>query len=598
MADFSEWTLQDVQEAVAGAIEEQLGSQEAFDESAAFIEEHDHWQDGDAWVGPNGGTSDEVRTAVLAAVERQFTPRDAVSEVLDRMANALLRQEPGLDITPLEPVLEDASDEARATQEAEIDEIRARLSAWWDAKKLWNLARKAVKRSRWAARGALRTWIAPGHLVTTEAETDDGGKLTSQELPTADSFADAMAMVQLSAPEPDACYVYIDEETQRRCAIFLFEDPETEKEAAELWWLDEKGQTVVRVVGEAGSEEDDASFDLGGRLPIAEMGAELLITEPTRRQQKRLNFAESLLTRVAETGGFPERYTLNAEPGGIWLQTQPAEGPALKTHTDKAGRVWYLHSAPRTLGAAITTDLVGVTMRSGDGETRATPGVVFKEPTDPEYAIKSARHAYRTILEQCKQGHIVEGGTAEASGVAYQQARADYEDDLNTVRGDLEGMVGQVLEVAIAWADAMMGTPTRYLERYRIGVTMRVRSGPVTPAEQQQNNENVKGGTLSPETAMALNGVEDVDAELAKLASSPEAVVSLRTKQIGGVVELAAEGVPLDLAAEIVGVTDPELLAKFKAAEAAKSAGKRQEDAQDDEAEAAAALLAGTAGGA
>ncbi|HSW29283.1 MAG TPA: hypothetical protein VLH75_07275 [Longimicrobiales bacterium] len=600
MANFDEWTFEDAQEAIAGAIELDLGSGDAFSQNHAFVEEHDHWQDGDGWVGPNGGDDVEVQTAVLANVERQFTPRDAIGEVLNRMANALLRQEPDVAFVPLQDIPDDASEEVRAARDAEVAELRGFISTWWDRKKLWSKARLAAKRSRWSTRGALRTWIAPGDLIETDSPDDDaeqGAGPSVDVLPQVGDFAEALAMVQLFAPAPDSCHVYTDEETQERVAIFLFEDEEEERQKAELWWVDAKGRTNVRIVsdGEGADAEDPIDVDLGGRLPISEMEAELLITEPIRRQQMRLNFAESLMVRIAETAGFPERYTTNAEPGGIWLESAPSDGPALKTVVDK-GRTWYLHPAPRTLGAAITTDLIGVVMKSGEGETRATPGVVFKDPTDPEFAIKAARHGYRTILEECKQGHILQDGTQSASGIAYEQARADYEDDLNDVRRELEALVRDTIEVALAWADAMMLQPKKYLERYRVSVTLKVKSGPVTTDEQKQNNENVKAGTMSTETAIARNGIEDVDAELERLRSSPEAVVALRIKQVAGVMDMAAEGVPLDLAAEIVGVTDPELLTKFKAAEKARAEPKAQAAAQDLETEeAAAALLAGTA---
>lgn len=600
MAAFEDWTYEDAQAAIDEAIQVQVGSADAFTQNHAFVELKDHWQDGDGWVGPDGGSNEEIRARVLAAVERQFTPRDAIGEVLDRMANALLRQEPDVDFVRLDPLPESASEEEQATAAAEVEELKALVSAWWDAKHLWQKVRRAVRRSRWACRGSLRAWIAPGHLDTAVVKStdDDGEEETGPSvaislLPQVSDFAEALAMVQIAAPEPDVCYVYTDEETQERVAIFLFEDPETDKPAAELWWVDDDGLSHFRVVGNDTDVDDEVGVDLGGRLPIVEMEGELLITEPIRRQQKRLNFAESLLVRVSETGGFPERYTLNAEPGGLWSLTAPSDGPALKTaHQD--GKTWYLHPSPRTLGAAITTDLVGVVTRSGDAETRATPGVVFKDPTDPGFAIKTSRHAYRTILEEAKQGHMIDEGTGEASGIAYQQARADYEDDLNAVRPNVEGLVRDTLGVVLAWADAMTAEPRRYLDRYRISVTMKVRSGPVTPDEQRQHNENVKAGTLSAETAMALNGVEDVDAELQKLRSSPESIVDLRQKQVAGVVELAAEGFSFERAAKIMGISDPELLAEFKAADQEKAASTDQGAAQDAE---IAQLLAGTGAG-
>jgi len=229
--------------------------------------------------------------------------------------------------------------------------------------------------------------------------------------------------------------------------------------------------------------------------------------------------------------------------------------------------------------------------RRREGESRATPGVVFKEPTDPEFAIKSARHAYRSILEECKQSHMVGEGTAEASGVAYQQARADYEDDLADMKGALEALLRATLEAAIAWAEAMMGSGSPLLERYRLTVDLTVQSGPITADEQEQNNGNVRAGTLSIETAMAQNGVEDVDAELRRIRESPESVVKLRKEQIMAIMEMAREGIPLSVGAQIVGISDPDELAQWREAERAMATPNAQERAQDDEID---RILAGT----
>jgi hypothetical protein len=65
---------------------------------------------------------------------------------------------------------------------------------------------------------------------------------------------------------------------------------------------------------------------LGKRLPIAQMMADLLITDMVRRQQKSLNYFETVLTRVIETAGFPERYTTNAKPSGVWLPNRRRTG--------------------------------------------------------------------------------------------------------------------------------------------------------------------------------------------------------------------------------------------------------------------------------
>lgn len=600
---FQEWTLENAEEAIQDAIELAVGK-EGFKANKSFVEERDHWQDGAGWMGPDGGDP-ATRAEVLKGVERQFTPRDTINEVLGRMANALLRRRVDLDLIPLEPleeadVPEEASQEERdrltkaaeereAELEREIGEIQVVLMEWMRDRKFWRRVRSAVKRSRWAARGALRAWIAPANL---SRERSDEGERT--RLPTGLAFEHALSLVEIDAPEPDAVLVYRDPRTSSPAALFLFTEDDAPR--AELWYLDGE-DTVLRILG---GNDDGREFriPLGGRLPINEMAGELLITEPVRRQQNRLNFFESLVVRVGETAGFPERYTLNAEPNGIWLTTAPTMGPALMQQIDDRGTTWYLHAAQRTLGSAITTDLVGIIDKGGEaGDRRQTPGVEFKDPTDPEYATKVAAHAYAAILNECKQGHIALERSGEASGVAYEQARADFDSDLADVKEALEELVRDTLEVAVVMAE-QMSSDVDVLGRFRIAVTLHVTSGKVTPAEQEQNNANVKAGTLSAESAMARNGIEDVDAEVEKIRSSPESLTQLRTKQIEMVRALygdGSEGMTWERAARIAGIDDKGLLRSFREADGAASEASDQESAQDEE---ITELLAGTAAGA
>lgn len=589
MSHFSEWTIDDVNEAIEALIDEQVG-EDAFAQNEAYLEDGDHWQDGERWVGPDGGSDAVWKSRVKAAVQRSFTPVGAIEEALGRMANALLKKEPDVDIVPIEAPEEGSEEEERL--EAEAKALKEVLTTWWDRKKLWRRAREAVIRSRWAGRGSLRTWIAPGHLSVREVEEGEGSSPSVTTLPSGLELQEALDRVQIAAPAPDVAAVYTDEETQDRVAIFLYEEGDG-TEAAELWYVEDE-RTVLRVVSEG--EEEVFRVDLGGRLPIVEMEADLLITEPVRAQQAQLDFLNTLHGRVAESAGFPERYTLNAEPTGIWLDYPPAEGPALEVD-ERDGETWYLHPAARELGAMVTTDLVGLITDSGDAEKRATPGVVFRDPTDPDYAIRSISHAKRQLLGECKQGHIGLDSTREASGEAYQQARADYEDDLDGVRGPLEGMLRDLLEVVLAWAEAMgarSGESGGILERFRVVVNLNVKSGRTSPQEQQQNNANMKSGTVSQETAMALNGVEDVDAEIKRIRSQPDFVAGLRKDQTTAILEFVREGVSYELAGQFVGIEeDDSTLELLRQMDSQRGTARAQSEAQDDEID--QALLAGTA---
>lgn len=552
---YAGWTFEDAVAAIE-ATQTAAAGKDGYEANHAFIEDVDHWQDGDTWVGPDGGGSAELRAKVLAAVERQYTPVNAVGEVVQNVANGLLKREADIAVIPVQPTGKDG--EPSDAQQKAAAAIRAQLAAWWDARKLWDHARAAVRRSRWAGYGTLRLWINPDALVETER---DGEVVLA--LPTGLTFEQALGNIHLHAPTPDVAAVYTDPDTQQRCALFRYteeaEDGKDEVACVELWYLD--GDEAVLTILRDDEEESREEYrvPLGGRLPIAQMEADVLITDPVRRQQNRLNFFESLLTRVGETAGFPERYTLNAAPHGIWLTSPPADGPALETQ-EVGGKTWYLHRAPRAIGAAITTDLRGVkttveTTTGGVHEILATPNVVFKEPTDPDYAIRACEHARATILRSCSQGHLVTTSQAETSGDAYEQARTAFENDLETTRGPLEGMIRTILEAAIAMAEAM-STPAEggsRLAQFRIGVTCHVHAGPVSALQKQAIVLQYEKGLISRQTALAKLGVEDTAAELAALDADPLTRLTLLTKQAEALRALTDAGVPIGVAAELAG---------------------------------------------
>lgn len=543
-ADFASWTYQDAVRALEILIEETIGS-DSFDANLAFVEEEDHWQDGDTWVGPDGGSDLAVRTRTLEAVKRQFTPVDVINEVLDNVANSLLKREPSVTFAPIEPAGADGEPSDEQTRLAEA--MESLISAWWDRVKLWKRAREATRRSRWATRGALRVWIPQKMLIRGEGQPP--------RLPTGLPFKQALTKVQVVSPSPDDCGIYTDPDSQERAAIFLFRTDSGDN-GAEVWFLDGQGKAQVRILVD-NKEADEFGIDLKGRLPINEMENDLLITEPVRRQQNRLNFFESLVVRTGETAGFPERYTMNAMPQGVWMEEPPTDSPAL-AEQEMGGKTWYLHAVPRTLGASITTDLRGITLTDSEGkETIASPSVAFREPTDPQFAVTACEHGRNTILRSCKQGHLTSESTAQTSGFAYQQARARFEDDLDNTRSPLEGLLRDTIETVIALASLMSNEFPNFLEQFRCVVNVHINAGPIAPDERMQNREDYKANLMSSETAMSRNGIEDATAERSLIDQDANAATLLTVQQSTAIKTLTDAGAGLDAAAAFVGV-DPD----------------------------------------
>jgi hypothetical protein len=199
-------------------------------------------------------------------------------------------------------------------QNAESDQMVRLLSGWWDRVRLWEKARDAAKRARAYGRGYLRLWLPAGLLdarsvIDPSAENEEQAETVVDALPSGLSAEDAFRRLQLSAPDPLEAAIYVDSDTQEQVAVFLFRDKEDE-DGAELWTVNPAtGDAVVRVVSQDAAIQAATypKIPLAGRLPIAEMEADILITEPVRRQQASLDFGESIVNRTLETAGFPER---------------------------------------------------------------------------------------------------------------------------------------------------------------------------------------------------------------------------------------------------------------------------------------------------
>lgn len=535
MKHFSDWTIQDAQRAIAEVIESTVG-QRGYDANHAFIEQGDHWQNGDGWVGPGREMPPgPAREELLERIRPQFTPVDATREALDRSANGLMLREADLAFVAFEPAEDGTA--AHEAEQAAAEDLREEVGIWWDRVKLWSKARKAYIRSRWAGRGALRLMIAPGSLI----DAGDG----SPALPEFDTLWEALEHVQLDAPLPGACFVHTDPDTLDQVAITMFK--RDGRDWAELCYVDhDTGETVIRQVGPRADDATEVRIDMGGMLPVIEMEAPVLITESVRALQRKLNYEASLHLRTSETAGFPERYVSNAEPEGEWRDYPPADGDAGVTQELEDGTTLYLHPRPRTLGASISTELRGI---EGEDGKPVTPTVTFRDPTDPAFVAAAAEFTRAQLLRICRQGHAVGGDTAEASGVAYQQARADFENDLGGVKGELEALVRNTVEAAIAMAEAMMRRPATpvsagettiflpasaesVLDSYRAVVTCYVNAGPITPDEQRAILEKREQGVISLEDTLAQLGVEDVDAALARRNADPYIANAILSEQL------------------------------------------------------------------
>lgn len=545
---FSEWTLSDVQAAIQAAIAAGVGAA-GFEANRRYVEDGDHWQEGATW--PTTHPDAFIRARILASAGAIFCSVDSIGECVSRQVDALLDTEPALLFVPVEPAGKDGK--PSDAQAAEAAAMLESLSGWWDRVDLWARVREAARRAAWAERGYLRHRFLPSAFRTAVRRVVEGGQEVErevQELVGGLSFEQALERIHLSAPSPSAALVYVDPETQERASLITGVDDE-DRPYAEVWYTDGE-QTARRIVG---GEGEITEFIPGARLPLGEIRGKLLVTESVRRQQARLNYCETMLSRTVESAGFRERYTSNAEPFGVWSPNLP-DGKPLDTYDDGKGRTWYLHPAPRAMGSGVLTELQGRIYTGKDGaEQLATPGVTVVDPVDPDYIIKAAEHSEYTILHACHQLHVLEGDKA-TSGYSKRQSRSDFEKHVRSYKGAVERATREVIEGVIADAALLTSEsdPRRdFLKRFRVQVNLHINTGPLS-ADEIEAESMLAERLLKPRAdVQAAVGVEDGAAADAAILADPIQRLALRTKQ-GEVLAAWGAATNLPAALEAAGV--------------------------------------------
>lgn len=486
------WTLSDALDAAKSRLPID------YEVNRKMVEEGDHWQGGSLYIGFRSGDP-ALDAALIKNVEPQFVTDDVVGECVDNRTAGLIGQEADVTLLPISETGEpDPEAEIDDAAQAEIDSVIALLNAWWDRIGFWSIVQDAVDRVSYAGRTTLRAFIPQGKLA-------GGG------LPPVGSLAEALAVIEVDAPLAHLAARYTDplDDTKHAVVATKLND----KDRAEVWSLDPlTGQVTVKILGEGAGAS--GPFDLKGRLPLAEAKGRRILTPSARALQNQLNFIATVTSRVVETTGHRERYLGNADPPGMWLPTPPANSPPLAIDDSDPTRVFYKHRVPWVVGANITTELVGLKNReiAIDGSEKLgheIPSVTALDPVDPSFATNAGNEVSARLYRRMKQGHLALDAIAEASGTAYQQARAQFEADLDALRSPVETLLRDLLEVVLAYAGLLTSSAAGLLDRYRVQVRLHPSAGPATDAEVTTAVMLRDKRAISQSTMQARCGIED-----------------------------------------------------------------------------------------
>ncbi|HRN30209.1 MAG TPA: hypothetical protein PK890_10995, partial [Terrimesophilobacter sp.] len=442
----------------------------------------DHWQNGDGWVGPRPRTSTgDASNAreVLRLIEQNFVSKNIVKEVVERHSSSVVGREPNWRFTR-----RDGETDTEQQRDA-VKSMERALTEWWDEQRIGELLTEAVDTSLYADTSSIRLFIP-----------------NATEIPRL-PFTEALALIHAEALDVDTAGVFTDPDTSERIAVYVTRDDK--QTVTEFSYLDENDLTVTeRIDGTADPDAESTPLDLGGRLPIIQLERKRIVSPQVCQNQRLLNMAVTMLSRNVVLGGFLERTIINAEMPGSY-------------ETDADGIKRFVPT-PVTVGAGAVNILQSATVEDSMGRLTALPtSVIYRDPVNVATFTETKREAQENVYDEVKQRHILIAGDATASGVSRQQAKADFESDLNRTKLSVDRAIRQLLETVIALAAALSGENTDFLDQYRAVGDARITVAPPSDSEQVTAVALRDAELISTETAMGRVGVEDPESELQRI---------------------------------------------------------------------------------
>lgn len=564
-ADFARWTINTARQFIGHGIDPALT-----EITRAFFQ-GDHWQNATAWIGPTPDPNDPGSYAIMGEVFKGFTSKNVIKEVDERHRDGVMGQEPAWQWTPIEEIEE--GKDIPAELQTLIREAGSALTTWWDEKHVHEILKDALTKLLYTcgrdggkASVALRIYVPRGLLVPLQVRNADGSVSATMGLRVT-NLQEALAAIYVDSPEPEKASVFQHPETMME--IGLFATTVNNRDQVEMTYLDPlSGQTVLAIANANGTSV--SKLDLGRRLLMHSLRRETFITEQARQSQRALNLSNSMIPRNSITAGFLETIILNG--------LMPGHYEIVDKGTEKERKVYV--PDPFYRGPNTQNWIRGIVTEGPQGQqSLSTPQVHERQPIAPTTTIEAKREHYRDILEETKQVHILISGDAVASGISREEARADHEKALATTAIAATRAGRWLLETVLAFAEVLANQPGHYTGRLRASFTCNIDTGPLTAEDLTADAARVTAGTLSRATSMERARIADPDAEISRINQEDGGNIRVSLQQSQTFASWVASGLPMDVAAELTGLTPEQV--KLIADAMADAEAEAEDDATD-----------------
>jgi hypothetical protein len=473
--------------------------------AATLFHQGDHWQNTAGFIGQLPVSGYPGAATITADIKARFESENVIKEVIETHIGGLLGRE------PLWSFLKEEGTPGQKTKEK--DEITGEtLTPWWNEREALNDLQKS-------AETVLLEGIAVKRVFIPKGLVPDG------VIPKLPDINRALDYIFFETKTADVAGVFIDPDTQKKIGVYLFEEKDANGDVtancAELSFLNEKNETICRVVRDKGKDSEDIIYQLGGRLLVFEMQRPPLITEQVQSNQKALNLAHTMMTRNVNMAGSRERSVTNAQPPRRPVRVQSKSNPREITETVPGDY---------ETGAGAVMFLMGYPIRNEKGDIigYTNPGVHVTDPAQVDVFVHTRDMKYAAILGQCHQRHVLIQGDATASGVSRKQAEKEWQRSLKDTKTVVDAAGRWQLEVTLRLAAQLVGQTPAYLN-LRADFNCLLDVGEPEPDDIRVVMEMRKPGgpnntpLISDETARNKVGIDDAAAELERIEAEAPA---------------------------------------------------------------------------
>lgn len=544
----SDWTLDDAKGVPALSYPNGKIDQKGAEATQAYIN-GDHLQKGVAWIGAGFDAAGNWIPSSYARFERTLTPVPEMFACLERRVNGACGIEPDPSISPTKPAGEpdkDGNRQPSKQQQVAMGEWRRDVGTkWWtDA----GVAGGKDLRHPSGARGmvalasasesggaCLRAFVNPASRMIEVTVGEGPNATTEKQVPRQTDRAASLRHIKLSTPPPDRCCIYVDPDTHERTGVFLYKDF-NDNDCAEVWFAREVGGrrlTVHRTLTASGFSEKE--YPWGGHFPIVDANVGCILTDAVRRLQAYLDLGGTSTARLVQSHGYGGRTEIGAEPDGYWSASKPTmanPGQEPEARINEASKaVEYFWPLSADMNPDSIRHIVPKYYLSSENEKGAktwsitSPSIHEHTPSDPEALIRAVEAGIVWMRSACHQGHIrtgLTGSMAEASGEAYEQARADFLADIKAIGEAVDAAVAALLITVTIMADYFceVPEPASFAEQWHVAVQSHPSAGPPSTEWQRTTLEMVNGELLDADEGTARLGVQDVAATRTMIARS------------------------------------------------------------------------------